>query len=346
MKLKSLGEFGLIERISRNLKTSSHVIVGIGDDAAAIKLSKDKYLLVSTDTLVENVHFKLKYHGFYELGWKLLAGGIADISAMGGTPSQALVTLGAPKNLNVKAIDEIYRGIKSISTKFDVDIIGGDTVSSKSIHLSATILGQVMKKELLLRSTAKVGDAILVTGDLGGSGIGLEILNSKLKTPARIATQSNAGGQSAKLRKIIKKHLMPIPRVKDALIIAKSGLATSMIDLSDGLAAACIEISRRSKVGIRIWQDSLPISKETRSASKLLKKSPENFALYGGEDYELMFTVPRGEAIRLLEKLQKKTRTKVSIVGEIVGKRRGIKIVDIKGKVHPLRSRGYEHFKV
>ncbi|MCX5725684.1 MAG: thiamine-phosphate kinase [Candidatus Saganbacteria bacterium] len=334
MKLKNLGEFGLIERIKKSFKPSPRVYVGIGDDSAVIKLSGNKCLLISTDTLVENIHFKLKYSTFYQLGWKLLAGGISDISAMGGTPTDVLITLGLPADLPVKAVDDIYRGIKSVARKFNIGVIGGDTVSSKDIFLTVTALGIINKKELLLRSKARVGDAILVTGELGASGAGLKILKSRESPVA-----------SRELKWVIKKHLMPDPRVVEGKIIGKLGKATSMIDFSDGLAAGCFEIAKRSNVGIRIWKNSLPIGEGTKSASEVLKISPFDLALYGGEDYELMFTVPRSEAVSFVERFKKKSKTRISIIGEVVGRGRGIKIVDLKGKVHPFRGKGYEHFK-
>jgi thiamine-monophosphate kinase len=334
MKLKNLGEFGLIERIKKSFKPSPRVYVGIGDDSAVIKLSGNKYLLISTDTLVENIHFKRKYSTFYELGWKILAVGISDISAMGGTPTDVLITLGLSADLPVKAVDDIYRGIKSVAMKFNIGVIGGDTVSSKDIFLTVTALGIINKKELLLRSKTRVGDAILVTGELGASGAGLKILKSRGSPVA-----------SRELKRVIKKHLMPDPRVEEGKIIGKLGKATSMIDLSDGLAAACFEIAKRSKVGIRIWKDSLPIGEGTKSASEVLKISPFDLALYGGEDYELMFTVPRSEAVSFVERFKKRSKTRISIIGEVVGRGRGIKIVDMEGKVHPFRGKGYEHFK-
>ena len=345
MKLKNLGEFGLIERIKKSFKPSPRVYVGIGDDSAVIKFSGNKYHLISTDTLVENIHFKRKYSTFYELGWKILAVGISDISAMGGTPTDVLITLGLPADLSVKAVDDIYRGIKSVARKFNIGVIGGDTVSSKDIFLTVTALGLVGKKELLLRSKARVGDAILVTGELGGSGAGLAILESEPANKLRGSDGNRDVQPQVSIKNVVRRHLMPIPRVLEGEIIGKLGGATSMIDLSDGLAAACFEIAKRSNVGIRIWKDSLPIGEETKSASLVLKRSPFDLGLYGGEDYELLFTVPRSEAVSFVEKFKKRSKTLISIIGEVVGRGRGIKIVDLKGKVHPFRGKGYEHFK-
>ncbi|MEE8638538.1 MAG: thiamine-phosphate kinase [Candidatus Margulisiibacteriota bacterium] len=308
MKLSQLGEFGLIERLSKELgKPSKRVVVGIGDDTAVIQ-SRDVYQLITTDTLVENTHFKLKTISFFDLGYKALAINVSDIVAMGGYPTYALVTIGANKDLSVKKIEELYRGIKKAAKKHKIEVIGGDTVQSpKELVVSVTLLGEVEKENLLIRSNAKVGDAILVTGKFGG----------------------------AAAKKYISHFPFPISRLKEARTIAKSGLATSMIDSSDGLARSVLEICKASEVGARIWLDSVPIA----------KGAALNQALYGGEEYELVFTTPRSRAVELMKFIQKKTRTKVSIVGEIVAKQRGVKLVDIHGKVFLPKSGGYEHFR-
>jgi thiamine-monophosphate kinase len=210
--------------------------------------------------------------------------------------------------MSVKKIDELYRGIDQLARKFKIDIIGGDTVQSpKEIVISITLLGEIEKENLLLRSTARVGDAILVTGVFGGPAARkFEIRNSKFEI-----------------------------RVKEARMIAKSKLATSMIDSSDGLVRSVLEICRASKVGARIWLDSVPIA----------KGSTLEQALYGGEEYELVFTTPRSKAVEVRNLIRRRTGTKVSIVGEMVAKKRGMKLVDIHGKVSNPKSGGYEHFK-
>lgn len=221
MKLSQIGEFALIDRLARKIRINKkRVKVGIGDDAAVIKTSKDKLLLVTTDTLVENIHFDLKYTSFYKLGYKALSVNISDIAAMGGWPTEALITLGLPNNFRVKDVDEIYSGIEALAKKYKVNIVGGDTVASpKAVIISITLLGEVPKDELLLRSGARVGDLILATGKLGEAA--------------------------------------ERPRIKEARVIAGSKLATSMIDSSDGLSRSLIEICKMSKVGARIWLKAL-----------------------------------------------------------------------------------------
>lgn len=334
MRLSQIGEFRLIDRIGKKIRINpQRVKVGIGDDAAVIKTSKDKLLIVTTDTLIENIHFNLKHITFFKLGFKALSVNISDVAAMGGYPTETLITLGLPNNFTVKAVDEIYRGIENLAKRYKIDIIGGDTTSSpKEIVISITLLGEVLEEELVLRSGARVGDLILVTGDLGASAAGLELLR-KSKVESR------------KLKVVIKKHLMPEPRVEEARVIAESKLATSMIDNSDGLSRSLIEITRLSRVGARIWLEALPIRKETKLAARTLRKSELELALDGGEDYELIFTTPKNQAVKLSEMIQKKTKTKATVIGEIIPPKQGIKVLESKGYEKNLKYRGYEHFK-
>jgi len=303
VKLSQLGEFGLIDRLSKKVgKPSKNVKMGIGDDTAVYEpsaagfLRKAKYQLITTDTLIENIHFKLRKTSFQDLGYKALVINISDIASMGGYPTHALVTIGANKNILVKKIEDLYRGISKAANKFKVDIVGGDTVQSpKELVVSITLLGEVEKKLLLTRSGAQVGDLICVTGRFGG--------------PAA--------------EKYVTHYPLPVPRLKEARQIAKLKIATSMIDSSDGLVRSVMEICRASKVGARINLGSVPIAK-----GAALKQ-----ALYGGEEYELVFTVPKAK------------KHKYQVVGEITAPRNGIKLVNKRGKASDPKNGGYEHFK-
>ena len=311
MKLSQIGEFRLIQELSKIIgKPSPRVSLGIGDDAAVIKIKDKKskiktneLLLITTDTLVENVHFKFsKSFSFINLGYKALAINISDIAAMGGIPTFALLTIGANKNFSVKKIKDIYRGIKKLAKKHEIDIVGGDTVSSpKELIISITLLGEVEKKYLLTRSGAKVGEQIIVTGKFGG--------------PAY--SNFEHGPQNT-------EH-----RLKEARKLAKSKLVNSMIDSSDGLMRSVSEICKASKVGAKIWIDEVP-----RAKGATIKH-----ALYGGEEYELIFTVPKEKVFKL------KKIVKAKIVGEIVSKGQGIKLVDKHGKIEKPMNRGFEHFQ-
>jgi thiamine-monophosphate kinase len=315
MKLSQLGEFGLIELLAKEIgKPSKNVVVGIGDDTAVIRSrvggrgARDVYQLVTTDTIIENIHFKLRTTPFFDLGHKALVINISDIISMGGVPTYALVTIGANKNLSVKKVEELYRGIRKTARKYKVEIVGGDTVQSpKELVVSITLLGEVEKECLLTRSKARIGDAILVTGNFGGPAAA-KFDSRKLKVESRL---------------------------KEARTIAKAGKCSSMIDSSDGLVRSVLEICKASKAGARIWLDSVPVAKGATLEQ----------ALYGGEEYELVFTTPRAKALELMNLVRRKTDTRVSIVGEMVARKRGVKLVDVHGKVLAPRSGGYEHFK-
>ncbi len=318
MKLSEIGEFGLIDRLAKIIgKPSSKVIIGVGDDAAVLEIpgsrlkiqnrSKNqnhKYLLITTDTLIENIHFKLPQKNgrnrefilrrdpFFLLGKKALAVNISDIAAMGGVPTFAVVTIGAPSGFSVERIVGLYKGIKAEAVRHQVSIVGGDTVRSpRELIISITLLGEVEKDNLLTRSGAKAGDMICVTGKFGG--------------PAS--------------HKFDIRYSLPKGRLKEAQTIARSRLAHSLIDSSDGLVRSVIELCKASKVGARIWEEKVPVASGATLAQ----------ALYGGEEYELVFTVPKAKLSRL-------NKVKFSIVGEIVPR---------SEKSSPATG-GYEHFKV
>jgi len=236
--LQDIGEFGLIRRIAEKKKISDKdVVVGIGDDTAVLKYKKNLYLLLTTDILIEGVHFNKKATPF-QIGWKALAVNISDIAAMGGIPKYALVSLGLKKNLSLKFVDEIYQGIRSLAKKFRVKIVGGDTVASSKIVINVALTGEVEKKYLTLRKGAKIGDKIYVTGRLGDS--------------------------------ISGKHLSFIPRVKEARYLVKNLHPTAMIDISDGLFSDLKRICEASDVGAKIEQKKIPVSREAVSLQNAL----------------------------------------------------------------------------
>ena len=306
MKLSQIGEFGLIELIKQTEPKRQDTIIGIGDDAAVLKNKDSKYLLVTTDTFVENVHFRRRGLSFFALGYKSLLANVSDIAAMGGYPTHALVTIGLPKDVTVYQVRQLYNGINSLAKKLKIDILGGDTVSSpREIIVSITLLGEVEREYLLTRSGAKLGDLILVSGKFGGPAS----QNYSLLVTRRACRQA---GYSL--------------RLKEARIIAKSKLATSMIDSSDGLVRSILEICKMSKTGARIFEDMVPIAKGANL----------NQALYGGEEYELVFTVPKNKL--------KQIKINATVVGEVVSKSKGIKLIDPCGRIKPLKSGGYEHF--
>ncbi|GAG63104.1 unnamed protein product [marine sediment metagenome] len=337
MELKDIGEFSLIKKITKDIFVDkSMVIAGVGDDVAVIKTKSEKYSLLTCDVLIEGTHFKRETITPYQLGKKAIAINVSDIAAKGGIPNQALISIGLTKDTKVKYVEEIYRGIKEEAKKFNIDIVGGNTALSKDkIFVDIFLIGEIEPEFLLLRSGAKTGDKILVTGNLGDSSAGLEIIeNLDFKFEEKIKI------------KLKQAHLNPCPRFVEGKIIAKSRLAHSMMDISDGLSSDLAKICEASGVGAIIWEDKIPISKETLAFAKSVKKSPLNFALHGGEDYELLLTSPPENANLIIQKIQGKTETKVSELGEIKDKEFGIKIVKTDGRIMPLNTYGWDHFRM
>lgn len=321
---KNISEFLLIDRITRKFKKyNSNVLKGIGDDTAVIKVNKNKYLLYTTDSLVSGVHFSEKYSTPYQIGRKAAAVNISDIAAMGGKPSYFLVSLFLPENTTEKFINELYKGLTEESDLYGIDIIGGNIVKSNQFIIDLFLIGEVSLQNLLLRSGAKVGDLILVTGTLGDSAAGLKLLqNSQLNIP------------KTDQKRLISRHLTPTPRIKEGIIIAKSKKATSMIDLSDGLSSDVGHICDESKVGANIYLAKLPVSNGVN----------KKIALNGGEDYELCFTIPAKYVSDVSHQVEKETGTKVTMVGKIIPQIQGRWLINGAGKKFPLKVKGWDHF--
>jgi thiamine-monophosphate kinase len=327
MKIEKIGEFGLIDLLKRRVfSKDKNVSVNIGDDAAAVKSSKDKLLIFTTDTMVEKVHFDLRYSTFKQIGWKAMVANLSDIAAMGGLPTFALVTVGLSKSISVENVVSIYDGITAIGRRYNCSVIGGDTVfSPKSIFVSIALLGKVEKKFLVKRRGAKLGDLICVTGNLGEAQAGLEFLK---KDPRKESP-------------LVRKHLNPFPRINEARTLVRNLRISSMIDISDGLSSEVFHLTEESNLGAVIYQDKIPISSNCKKAGKLLGKSPLLWALSSGEEYELLFTVGREELSRL-EKLRRKV--KVSLIGEMVRKKQGVLLKQKSGEMRRLTKTGFKHF--
>ena len=318
MKIKDIGgEFGLIERIKSKIKLhSKDVVAGIGDDAAVLKYDKKNYIIFTTDMLVENVHFSLKYFNPEQIGMKAIEQNVSDIAAMGGMPKFAAISLALPVNLEATFVDGLYSGINKKSKKYKISIAGGNISHSKKIVVSTAMIGFLEKKYLILRKGAKIGDLIFCSGDVGKSSTGLELL------------KHNQKGNS------IKKHLEPESRLYLARKLAKIGV-NSMIDVSDGVASEVKHICNESDVGAAIYADKIPISKNTKNDAIKLKKDPIGFALYGGEDFELIFTANKN-------KMKQLKKHDVKAIGEIIDKKYGIKLVK-DSKKYSLKN-GFDHF--
>ncbi len=328
--LSMIGEFGLIDRIKRGLGSvvrNNSLLLGIGDDAALFKVSKDKICAMTTDTLVEGTHFDLVYTAFRDLGHKVMAANLSDIAAMGGRPLLAVVSLSLPPMIKLSDVDALYSGIKGLARRYRVAIAGGDIVKSRELSLTITVIGECDPKNTGLRSGAKAGDGVLVTGTLGASQAGLELLNSKFET---------------RNSRLVKKHLRPEPRIKEALLLASRFRLHGMIDISDGLAQELNHLARESGTGIVIDQGALPVAGEAVTAASVLHKDPLDYCLYSGEEYELLFTLPLKKAI-VARDLIKKHGTECTIIGQVITGR-GVGMVDASGRTKKLENRGYKHF--
>jgi thiamine-monophosphate kinase len=328
--LREIGEFGLINRIRKWIAASdSAVIQGIGDDVAVIEMA-GKALLVTTDILIEGIHFDRSWIDPYRLGKKALIVNLSDIAAMGGTPKYFLISLGLPKDLSLSFISSFYRGLKEGARKFRVDLVGGDTSLSQKIVINICLLGEGRKKGLLFRRGARVGDDLLVSGTLGDAGLGLRILQTK----------GFMGGPKG----LIERHLSPCPRIQLGQAIAEHHCATAMIDVSDGLLIDTTHLLEEGGVGARIWEERIPLSRLYRKWVHAYSKDPYQIALYGGEDYELLFTAPP-EKRKKVSSLAHSLGTSITRIGEILPQKEGLQIIrEDEEKYSPTRL-GFDHFK-
>ncbi|MHB1275973.1 MAG: thiamine-phosphate kinase [Candidatus Humimicrobiaceae bacterium] len=306
------GEFGLIERLTRK-PASKQVIKGIGDDAAVIKFG-DNYLIYTTDTQVEGDHFSLDYFTPRQIGKKAVEINVSDIGAMGGEPKFFLVSLVIPKTMDVEIIENIYKGIWEVCNKYGIEIIGGNITHGTQLIIDISMVGESLKQDLKFRSGAKPEDVIMVSGDLGSSTAGLNLF---LK---------NIDG----FDEVKRKHIEPEAKFYKVKPFLK--YINAMIDVSDGLASEITRICEQSKTGAIIYADSVPIKPITQKAAQACNKNALDFALYGGEDFELVYTVSE-------ENLNK---VKGIMVGKITRKK-GVRILK-DGKEEMITGHGYDHF--
>jgi len=333
MKLFELGEFGLIDlidSITNKFKNPQHtswqqLLIGIGDDAAAWQC--DNHIqLATTDTLVQDIHFDLSTITWEELGWKALAVNLSDIAAMGGIPKYALVSLALPSELEVENISRFYDSMIHLAEQFGVAIVGGDVVAASNIVITITVIGCSKDKSILKRSAASPGEQIAVTGYLGLSAAGLEIFKQGFKLNAEASNILRRG------------HLVPMPKVKEGQVLVEQGVR-SAIDISDGLIADLNHICEASKVNARIEIEQVPVH-------PLVKANFPNYqelALYGGEDYELLFTASK----TVIAQVKRVLNYPVTVIGEMLEESlpNRVSLVDGNGNVIPYKKGGWEHFK-
>jgi len=337
-ELTELGEFGLIDHLTSGIKLKyASTVKGIGDDAAVID-NGDLYTLVSSDLLIEGVHFDLTYTPLKHLGYKAAVVNISDICAMNGIAKQLTVGIAVSNRFSVEALEEIYSGIRLACDKYKVDLVGGDTTSSRSgLFMGLTIIGTAAKDEVVYRHTANENDLICVSGDLGSAYAGLLLLErEKAAYVANPDMQPDLDGFDY----ILERQLKPEAR-KDIVELFKEHklTPTSMIDVSDGLASDILHICTNSEKGCAIYEEKIPVDFSTINLCDSLKIDPTTAALNGGEDYELLFTVSQKD-FELL-----KNFTEVSIIGHITDKNSGTNLVTRSGQLVPLTAQGWNSFR-
>ncbi len=333
MTMRDVGEFGFIEKIRTAMKTKNpSVVLGIGDDAAIFKPTPGHELIFTTDMLVEGRHFDFKWISPWQLGAKTMAVNVSDCAAMGAKPTVALVSLGVPSSFPVKDLEAFYDGMKGWAESYGAQIVGGDTVGSDKFVVNVALVGEVEKGKALKRSGAQVGEALFVTGTLGDSAVGLY----SLQHPAA------KGKETAPL--LVKRHLTPTPRFAVGRSLSTKKWATSAIDISDGLSSEIRHLCEESGVGAEIHEEAIPYSDALIHFCDENQLDPLDFALNGGEDYELLFTVPLSKISEVLQKLPGETGVTVKSIGRMVPKSKGITLINRKGQRVPVEAKGYDHF--
>ena len=336
-ELEDLGEFGLIEKITKNVKKyHESTVKGIGDDAAVVDCG-DKYMLISTDTLVEDIHFNMMYTPLRHLGYKAAIVNFSDIYAMNGDVRQIVVSIAVSNRFSVEAIEEIYAGINKACELYQVDLVGGDTTSSRSgLVITVTVIGEVAKNEIVYRSGGKENELLVVSGNLGGALMGLQVLEREKEVyKANPSMQPALEGVDY----ILERQLKPEAR-KDIVHFLKALgiMPTSMIDISDGLASELLHLCKAVNLGCGIYDEKSPIDQETFNVAREFELDPTTCALNGGEDYELLFSIRQSD----FEKIKDNEHMKV--IGHYVDKAAGASIVARDGSTVPLTAQGWNHF--
>ncbi len=338
-EIKDLGEFALIDRITNSFVSKNDTTkIGVGDDAAVIDGGAD-YLLLSTDMLVEGVHFDLSYMPLEHLGYKSISINVSDIAAMNGTPEQVVVGLGLSNRFSVEAAEKLYEGMAFACKDFKVDLVGGDTTSSPSgLIISVSITGRVSKDRVALRSKVEKGDIICATGDLGGAYIGLQVLEREKQV---FLANPEMQPDLEKYPYITGRQLKPKARMDVIHELAELNVKPkAMIDISDGLASELYHLSKQSNVGFFIYEDKLPIDKQTYDTAVEFSIDPITCVMNGGEDYELLFSISHDD----FEKL--KNHPDIHFIGYATEKEKGINLVTKNQNIVPIKAQGWDHFKI
>ncbi len=337
-EIGTLGEFGLIKRLTKSYQLQQpSSIMGVGDDAAVLQFDTDHSILITTDLLLEGIHFDLMYTPLKHLGYKAIVVNLSDIYAMNGIPTQVTVSIGLSNRFSVEAVEELYEGVKTACSNYNVDLIGGDTSSSQQgLLISVTAIGTCPPDHIAYRSGAKVDDIICVTGNLGAAYLGLQILEREKQV---YLSQPDIQPDLEDQQFLIGRQLKPEARNDMIELFAKSKLVpTAMIDVSDGLAADLGHICKRSGVGAFVQETGVPIHPDAQQQAIKFKLDPITCALSGGEDYELLFTIDPKDLPKV------RVMPDIYIMGDIVPAKDRLKLQTTGGNLHEIPVSGFEHF--
>jgi len=336
-KLADLGEFAVINEITKGFVDSNKsTILGIGDDAAVIDFSDNK-ALISTDMMVEGVHFDLAYMPLKHLGYKAVVSNLSDIYSMNGICTQITVSIAVSNRFNLESLEELYLGVRAACKSYKIDLVGGDTTSStKGLIISITAIGKAKSKDVVKRSGAKINDLIVVSGDLGSAYMGLQVLERENEV-FKVNPQNQP--DLSDYTYLLKRQLKPEAR-KDVIdfFADKKIIPTSMIDISDGLSSEILHICKQSNVGCDIYEEKIPLSEELKTACEEFKLHSTTIALSGGEDYELLFTVNQKDYDKI------KGSNDLTVVGHIIDSEKGINLVTKSEDKVPITSQGWKSF--
>lgn len=334
MSLKDIGEFGFIDRISRGcLIRPAGVVKAIGDDAAAFRSAPERLTLVTTDLLVERVHFLREAGGGNDLGHKALAVNLSDIAAMGGDAAHAFVSLAIPEDCQLDYLDDLYQGMRRLAAEFGVNILGGDTTGSKAdLIINITVTGTVAEDEILFRNGAQAGDVIFCTGWLGDSRAGLHLVQNRI------------AADNPDFEQLLKAHLRPHPFLREGRFLASGRGVHAAIDVSDGLSSDLGHILRNSRVGAVLTAERLPVSPALKRFCRRFSCDPVEYALAGGEDYSLLVTVDPAAADPLARDYRATFGRPLYRFGTITASDK-MELIGIDGEIRPVAATGWNHFR-
>jgi thiamine-monophosphate kinase len=334
VNLRDIGEFGFIKRISRGcLIRPQNVIKAIGDDAAAFIPEPGQVILVTTDLLVERIHFLRDATSGFNLGYKALSVNLSDIAAMGGIAREAFISIAVPENCLIEYLEDLYNGIKTLAAEFDVNLLGGDTTRSKAdLIINISVVGYAFEKEILYRNTAQHGDIICTTGFLGDSRAGLYLIINDIKA------------DSNELKALLNAHVIPKQYLREGRFLALQDGVHAVIDVSDGLSSDIGHIAEESNVGIRLYSEKIPVSNNLIKFCARFDFDPVEYALAGGEDYTLLCTISPDKADHVAANYLKRFRNQLYQIGEITDSGK-MELILSNGQIRSFTPSGWDHFK-